>query len=302
MGINVGAFLAPVVAEFVQGRFGFHPAFAVAAGGMAISVSILWKFKRHIDSSGSPARCERSNGRGRKRRRGRCAASQRQPSGCRAFEPSGYDGSGAGMETDRRAHRHLPDRDRLLDGVPPERLDADLLGEREHRLESHRHHLERDQPRLGDHPDVPAGGVLALARSQRPGALHAGEDGDRDVPDRRRLFRPLHRRREWARPRSPVANPYNFRVSPLVAARSLRRADAGRTDAVADGPVARLESRADPFSRRDDGRLVHGHGDRQQAHADRRALGRLAALDLLAALERPGGIHGLRAAYCCCGH
>src|SRR5918999_1512989 len=29
MGINVGAFAAPVVAEFVQGKFGFHPAFAV---------------------------------------------------------------------------------------------------------------------------------------------------------------------------------------------------------------------------------------------------------------------------------
>lgn len=50
MGINVGAFAAPVVAEFVQGRFGFHPAFAVAAGGMAISVFILWKWKSHIES------------------------------------------------------------------------------------------------------------------------------------------------------------------------------------------------------------------------------------------------------------
>ena len=51
MGINVGAFLAPVVAEFVKGKFGFHPAFAVAAGGMAISVAILWKFKHHIDAA-----------------------------------------------------------------------------------------------------------------------------------------------------------------------------------------------------------------------------------------------------------
>ena len=48
MGINVGAFLAPVVAEFVQGAWGFHPAFAVAAAGMAISVAILWKFKEHV--------------------------------------------------------------------------------------------------------------------------------------------------------------------------------------------------------------------------------------------------------------
>jgi POT family proton-dependent oligopeptide transporter len=48
MGINVGAFLAPVAAEFVKGRFGFHPAFAVAAGGMLISVLILWRFQRHL--------------------------------------------------------------------------------------------------------------------------------------------------------------------------------------------------------------------------------------------------------------
>jgi POT family proton-dependent oligopeptide transporter len=55
MGINVGAFLAPVVAEFVQSRFGFHPAFAVAAGGMAISVFILWKFKHHIEAADRPS-------------------------------------------------------------------------------------------------------------------------------------------------------------------------------------------------------------------------------------------------------
>ena len=54
MGINIGAFMAPVVAEFVQGRWGFHPAFAVAAGGMAISVWILWQFKRHIESADRP--------------------------------------------------------------------------------------------------------------------------------------------------------------------------------------------------------------------------------------------------------
>lgn len=49
MGINVGAFLAPIVAEGVRARFGFHPAFAVAAFGMLISVSILWKFKKHVE-------------------------------------------------------------------------------------------------------------------------------------------------------------------------------------------------------------------------------------------------------------
>jgi POT family proton-dependent oligopeptide transporter len=54
MGINVGAFLAPVIAEMVHGRFGFHPAFAVAAAGMVISVAILWRFKRHVEGADSP--------------------------------------------------------------------------------------------------------------------------------------------------------------------------------------------------------------------------------------------------------
>ena len=45
MGINVGAFIAPIVMEVVRQKFGFHPAFAVAAFGMVISVAILWYFK-----------------------------------------------------------------------------------------------------------------------------------------------------------------------------------------------------------------------------------------------------------------
>ncbi len=49
MGINVGAFLAPLVATFVQGRWGFHPAFAVAAFGMLISITILWRFKKYVE-------------------------------------------------------------------------------------------------------------------------------------------------------------------------------------------------------------------------------------------------------------
>ena len=48
MGINIGAALAPIVAEFVQGRWGYHYAFAVAAFGMMISLAIFWSFQRHI--------------------------------------------------------------------------------------------------------------------------------------------------------------------------------------------------------------------------------------------------------------
>src|SRR5688572_19708919 len=48
MGINVGAFLAPIVMEIVRQNFGFHPAFAVAAFGMVLSVGILWYFKDYV--------------------------------------------------------------------------------------------------------------------------------------------------------------------------------------------------------------------------------------------------------------
>jgi len=48
MGINVGAFLAPLIAEAVKQHYGVHTAFGVAAGGMVISVTILWRFKRLI--------------------------------------------------------------------------------------------------------------------------------------------------------------------------------------------------------------------------------------------------------------
>lgn len=49
MGINVGAFLAPIVMEIVRSYFGFHAAFAVAAFGMVISVAILWKYKGLVE-------------------------------------------------------------------------------------------------------------------------------------------------------------------------------------------------------------------------------------------------------------
>ncbi len=49
MGINVGAFLAPVVMEIVKNQFGYHPAFAVAAFGMLLSVGILWWFRNLVE-------------------------------------------------------------------------------------------------------------------------------------------------------------------------------------------------------------------------------------------------------------
>jgi POT family proton-dependent oligopeptide transporter len=46
MGINTGAFVAPLVAEVVKSRFGYHVAFAVAAFGMMVSLAVLGAGRR----------------------------------------------------------------------------------------------------------------------------------------------------------------------------------------------------------------------------------------------------------------
>lgn len=51
MGINVGAWIAPIVMEIVKAYFGFHAAFAVAAFGMLLSVGILWYFKSAVEGT-----------------------------------------------------------------------------------------------------------------------------------------------------------------------------------------------------------------------------------------------------------
>src|SRR5512140_2325045 len=45
MGINIGAFLAPICAEYVRAHFGFNRAFAVAGVGMVICLAIFWGFR-----------------------------------------------------------------------------------------------------------------------------------------------------------------------------------------------------------------------------------------------------------------
>jgi proton-dependent oligopeptide transporter, POT family len=61
MGINIGAFAAPIVMEIVKQKFGYHPAFAVAAFGMLISVTILWKFKQHVEGKSAKSVKEMSS-------------------------------------------------------------------------------------------------------------------------------------------------------------------------------------------------------------------------------------------------
>ncbi len=48
VGINIGAFLAPLVAEVVESRYGFHVAFAVAALGMMVSLAVLTAGRRFL--------------------------------------------------------------------------------------------------------------------------------------------------------------------------------------------------------------------------------------------------------------
>ena len=54
MGINTGAALAPLIAEPMVRRFGYHPAFFLGAIGMVISISILWRFKHHVMHADRP--------------------------------------------------------------------------------------------------------------------------------------------------------------------------------------------------------------------------------------------------------
>jgi POT family proton-dependent oligopeptide transporter len=48
MGINIGAGLAPLVAAFIQPRWGFHPAFFMGAIGMMISMVIFSLNQKHV--------------------------------------------------------------------------------------------------------------------------------------------------------------------------------------------------------------------------------------------------------------
>lgn len=61
MGINIGAFLAPIVMEVVKSYAGFHAAFAVAAFGMLISVGILWYFRSIVEDPDALAARQRAN-------------------------------------------------------------------------------------------------------------------------------------------------------------------------------------------------------------------------------------------------
>lgn len=53
-GINVGAFVAPVVMEVIKQNAGYHPAFAVAGAGMVVSFGWLYLQRRHVRAADVP--------------------------------------------------------------------------------------------------------------------------------------------------------------------------------------------------------------------------------------------------------
>ena len=53
MGINMGAFLSPLLVGFFQGKWGFHAGFAVAAVGMAIGLIVYVVSQKNLGLAGS---------------------------------------------------------------------------------------------------------------------------------------------------------------------------------------------------------------------------------------------------------
>src|SRR5262249_21416113 len=48
MGINIGAFIAPIAAETVMQRYSYHRAFSMAGAGMMVSLVVFWGLRRFV--------------------------------------------------------------------------------------------------------------------------------------------------------------------------------------------------------------------------------------------------------------
>src|SRR4028118_1014217 len=92
MGINIGAFLAPITMEIVKAYFGFHAAFAVAAFGMVISVAILWRYKSIVEDPNALAERQRSRNEATEKANSAATAVDAPPSGI-SDQPSDERGS-----------------------------------------------------------------------------------------------------------------------------------------------------------------------------------------------------------------
>lgn len=105
MGINLGAFLAPIIMEIVKAYFGFHAAFAVAAFGMVISVSILWYFKNLVEGADTKA------GNGVQAADAAATAVDAPPHGVSDQEEGGHPSAGSHAA-------HARSKQALMDSVP----------------------------------------------------------------------------------------------------------------------------------------------------------------------------------------
>src|SRR5687768_12233318 len=61
MGINIGALLAPLVANFVRPRWGFHPAFFMGAIGMMLSLIVFGVNQKWVRHADPPSRRKKSD-------------------------------------------------------------------------------------------------------------------------------------------------------------------------------------------------------------------------------------------------
>ena len=284
MGINVGAFLAPVVAEFMKSRFGFHPAFAVAVGGMAISIFVLWKWKKHIEMADTAA------SRGANTMADTAAVAVDAPPASVSHQDANNAGRRAAMDA-------IPDWKRVaallviflivivfwmvfhqngttitywgnentnwkVTGIISNAINPGWVIILTFPVIMFWRWLDKK----GLEPSTPTKMVIRNGPDCGSifGVLHCGKD-----------------RRRLAGAGSQPLRTWSLQDVAALAARRLRSADGRRVDAVADGVVPRLKGRADQMARGDDGWLVRRHGPRQQAYTDWSALGRLAALDVL---------------------
>ena len=275
MGINVGAFLAPVVATVIQAQFGFHPAFAVAALGMVISVAILWRFKGlPRGASVKPRGAARPGGTALGAAIDAVAEWKRIAALIVIFAVVvvfwmvfHQNGTTITYWADENTDWNV--RGIIANAINPAWviiLTPPLIA------------FWKWLDARGLEPATPIKMVIGMAMTSLAFLVLflAAKSGEATVTRRRHL---------------------RLQGVAGVAARRVRRADARRVDAVADGAVARVEGGAPALARHDDGRLVRRHRPGQQADADRGVLDGVEALDVLARAERRRRGDGGRAAH-----
>ena len=191
-------------------RAGFLAAFYAAAAGMTLGTVIL---RGLLPEAGGrrAAACSAQGGRpGRRRGHRGPPAEPRSSHG---------DRSGPRVDADHGAPGHLRHRDRLLDGLPPERQHDDLLGRREHGVERLGRRLQRDQSVLDRRPLDPPGQRLELAAEEGARAVDADQDGDRDAAHLPGVPDPVRRGEVGRRP------DVRHRRAGAIRARRTRRAE-----------------------------------------------------------------------------